>query len=72
MLELLDKILNRTNRVRQRQFLIQVGIRSYEFNYSSLELHNNTDYFLKAFKRGLSPYKALLFFYDYLNGDYKI
>ena len=38
----------------------------YTFDYSDEQVNNNYDYFIDCFKRGLSPYKALLFFYDYL------
>ena len=32
----------------------------------------NKDYFMKCMKIKLSPYKALLFFSDYLIGEYEI
>lgn len=40
--------------------------------YSNEEIDNNLDYFERCKKNGLSPYKSLLFFHDYLNGDYNI
>lgn len=40
--------------------------------YSNEEIDNNLDYFERCKKFGLSPYKSLLFFHDYLNGDYNI
>lgn len=42
------------------------------YNYSNKQVENNLDYFKKCMKAGLSPYKALLFFHDYLNDDYDI
>ena len=38
----------------------------YTFDYSDEQVENNADYFIDCMKRCLSPYKALLFFYDYL------
>ena len=38
----------------------------YTYDYSNEQVNNNYDYFIDCFKRGLSPYKALLFFYDCL------
>lgn len=35
--------------------------------YTNDEIDNNLDYFKKCMKNGLSAYKALLFFNDYLN-----
>ena len=37
--------------------------------YTDEEIDNNLDYFKKCMKNDLSTYKALLFFYDYLNED---
>ena len=59
------------------QYLIDVGIRASdhgrEIDDEERELlKNNVEYFLKCHKSGLSAYKALLFFDDYLKGDYKI
>ena len=38
----------------------------YTFDYSDEQIDNNAEYFIECKERGLSPYKALLFFYDYL------
>ena len=38
----------------------------YTFDYLDDQVDNNAKYFVDCMKRGLSPYKALLFFYDYL------
>ena len=38
----------------------------YTFDYSDDQVDNNAEYFVDCMQRGLSPYKALLFFYDYL------
>jgi hypothetical protein len=58
------------------QYLIDVGIRASEYGDISEKerelLKNNVDYFKKCYMKGLSAYKALLFFHDYLNGDYEI
>ena len=40
------------------------------YMYSNKEIDDNIEYFKKSMKIGLSPYKALLFFNDYLNGEY--
>ena len=42
------------------------------YEYTVAEIRNNEDYFKKCLKNGLSAYKALLFFDDYLNGEYNI
>ena len=42
------------------------------YNYTNEQIDDNLDYFKKCNEVGLSPYKALLFFHDYLNGDYTI
>lgn len=39
------------------------------FEYTPEQVQEHLIYFLKCFKRNLSPYKALTFFIDYLNGD---
>jgi len=49
-------------------YLIEVGIRSDEYTYDKTVLYENIDYFKESFKNGLSPYKALLFLHDFLNG----
>lgn len=48
--------------------------RSYyiTYDYTNEEVDRNIDYFNVCQRNGLSPYKALLFFYDYLSGDYNI
>lgn len=38
----------------------------YTFDYSDEDIDNNTEYFIDCMNIGLSPYKALLFFYYYL------
>ena len=48
------------------RYLIMVGIRSLEFTYTDDELLSNVKYFERCMKRGLSPYKALLFLNDEL------
>jgi hypothetical protein len=58
------------------EYLIDVGIRASDYGHLIDEeerklLKNNVDYFKKCHKAGLSAYKALLFFQDYLNGDYE-
>jgi len=57
------------------QYLIDVGIRASDYGYEITEderklLKDNVEYFKKCYEKELSAYKALLFFYDYLNGDY--
>ena len=42
------------------------------YGYTNQEIDANLDYFERCMKFGLSAYKALLFFYDYLNGGYDI
>lgn len=54
------------------RYLIMVGIRSLEYSYTDEQIFANVEYFDKCRKSGLSAYKALLFFHDYLNGDYDI
>jgi hypothetical protein len=39
------------------------------YTYSNELVDNNLDYFENCMNTGLSPYKALLFFYDYLNSE---
>jgi len=50
-----------------KEYLIMVGIRSLEYDYSDEQLFSNIRYFRKCKKRGLSPYKALLFLHDEIN-----
>ena len=42
------------------------------YDYTDEQIDRNKDYFERCMKSGLSDYKALLFFGDYLNGDYDI
>ena len=42
------------------------------YAYSNEQVNANIDYFKRCKKFGLSEYKSLLFFGDYLNGDYEI
>jgi hypothetical protein len=37
------------------------------YTYSNELIDNNLDYFEDCMNKGLSPYKGLLFFYDYLS-----
>jgi len=53
-------------------YLIIVGIRSAEYTYTDEQLFSNIKYFIKCYNANLSAYKALLFLYDYLNGDYVV
>lgn len=38
------------------------------YNYTNDQINENLDYFQKCLDFGLSPYKSLLFFSDYLEG----
>lgn len=42
------------------------------YKYSNVEIDNNMDYFERCKENGLSAYKSLLFFGDYLEGNYEI
>ena len=42
------------------------------YDYTEEEIDNNLDYFKHCMKKSLSGYKALLFFHDYLNNEYRI
>lgn len=53
------------------EYLIEVGIRSYEFTYTPEELYANVEYFKTCFNDGLSAYKALVFFYDFVLNNKK-
>jgi hypothetical protein len=49
----------------------------YKYNYGTYlytneHIESNLDYFKRCMESGLSSYKALLFFNDYLEGDYLI
>lgn len=50
-------------------YLIVVGIRSVEFEYTDATLFENIEYFRRCQNAQLSAYKALLFLADYLKGD---
>jgi hypothetical protein len=52
------------------KYLINVGIRSHEFSYRDEELFGYIEYFRESFERNISPYKALLFLQNYIEGDY--
>jgi len=53
-------------------YLIMVGIRSTEYNYTDEQIFNNIDYFRKCYKAKMSAYAALLFLTQYMEGDYDI
>lgn len=53
------------------KYLINVGIRSSEFNYSEEEIFDNIKYFQDCFEDNLSEYKALFFLYDFLEKENK-
>lgn len=55
-----------------QKYLIEVGMRSAEYNYDKEILFANIPYFSRCLKSGLSPYKALLFLGDFIKGEYKI
>jgi len=42
------------------------------YTYTNEEVDDNLDYFNRCKSGGLSPYKSLLFFGDYKEGDYDI
>ena len=59
------------------KYLIDVGIRASDYgheisNEERKQLKDNVEYFKKCYEKRLSAYKALLFFPDYLNGDYEL
>jgi len=61
----------------QDEYLIDVGIRASDNghvidNAERKLLRENAEYFKRCWDNNLSAYKALLFFHDFLNGDYKI
>ncbi len=70
--ELAISILNKDKSREIEKYLIQVGIRSLEYNYKEEDIFNNIDYFKRCFENDLSAYKALLFFNDYLDGNVDI
>jgi hypothetical protein len=41
------------------------------YDYSNEQVKTNLHYFKQSMENGLSAYKALLFFGDYLKGEYK-
>ena len=49
----------------QEQYLIMIGIRSVDFDFSDEQLFEQIDYFKESFKDGQSAYKSLLFLRDY-------
>ncbi len=53
-------------------YLIMIGIRSLEYTYTDEQLFENKKFFWRCYKKGLSPYKALLFLNDYINGECEI
>ena len=42
------------------------------YDYTNEQVYDHFDYFERCKKTGLSPYKALLFFGDYMDGNYNI
>lgn len=42
------------------------------YGYTNEQVDENLEYFERCMKFGLSPYKSLLFFGDYLKGEYEI
>ena len=42
------------------------------YDYTDDQIDDNSKYFKNCHKRGLSAYKALLFFSDYMEGDYEL
>jgi hypothetical protein len=60
---------------KYEQYLIDVGIRASDHGHVITDderelLKNNIEYFKKCYTNGLSAYKALLSFHDYLNGKF--
>lgn len=56
------------------QYLIDIGIRASDYGHEISEderklLKDNVEYFKRCYENGLSAYKALLFFHDYLNDE---
>ena len=39
------------------------------YNYTEEQIDRNLKHFESCMRHGLSPYKALLFFYDYIDSD---
>lgn len=65
-------IMSKSDERSIEKYLIKVGIRSLEFTYTDDIIFDNIDYFKRCKEQGLSEYKALLFFNDYLKGEYEI
>jgi len=68
---------NSLGKITLEEYLIDVGIRASDnghviYNEERELLKDNVEYFSKCHKTGLSACKALLFFGDYLKGDYNI
>ena len=42
------------------------------YNYTEQQIERNIEYFKYCLRQNLSAYKALLFFSDYLEGNYEI
>lgn len=42
------------------------------YNYTNETIDHHLDYFKKCMYNNLSSYKALLYFYDYLNDEYNL
>lgn len=55
------------------KYLILVGIRSKtDYNYNDEDLLNNIEYFRNCYENEMSAYRALLYFRDYVNDDFKM
>lgn len=48
-------------------YLIMIGVRSLEFDYSDDILFKYKDYYKECYNNNLSAYKALLFLVDYID-----
>ena len=59
--------INKCRTTTFEQYLIEIGIRYYDWEYSRAILSENIKYFKKCWKDGLSPYKAILFLNDEIN-----
>ena len=57
--------------LRFLSYIYEVGVRNLEYTYSDDLIKSNLYYFYQCYKHKMSPYKALLFFGDYLEGNYK-
>lgn len=65
------------NRISFESYLIDVGFRVHDTltnvdDELREKLKQNIEYFRRCYENELSAYKALLFFEDYLNGNYII